>query len=146
MARVVNPDFGSGSSVVGEMLFFLALAAFVIMDGHLLLVDTLVHSFHTVPLGGYVPDGELLFVITGMLSTMVNLAVKVAAPLLCMIFLETIAMGFIARTVPQLNILSLGFPLRILVGLGVVVLTLMAHYRAIEHALRESLSLLYSMF
>ena len=45
---------------------------------------------------------------------------RVAAPLLALVFLETVAMGFLAKTVPQLNVLSLGFPIRILLGLGVV--------------------------
>jgi flagellar biosynthetic protein FliR len=45
----------------------------------------------------------------------------VAAPLLCLIFLETLAMGFIIRTVPQINILSIGFPLRIIIGMALLV-------------------------
>jgi len=48
----------------------------------------------------------------------------VAAPLLALIFLQTVAMGFIAKTIPQINILSFGFPLRILAGLAVIVLGL----------------------
>ena len=46
---------------------------------------------------------------------------RVALPLLGVIFLETVAMGFVSKTVPQLNVLSLGFPLRIMVGLGILV-------------------------
>ena len=42
-------------------------------------------------------------------------------PLLGVVFLETVAMGFVSKTVPQLNVLSLGFPLRIMIGLVVVV-------------------------
>jgi len=45
---------------------------------------------------------------------------RVAAPVLAIVFLESVAMGFVAKTVPQLNILSLGFPLRIIIGTGTV--------------------------
>ena len=59
--------------------------------------------------------------VTGLLLSAVEVALRVAAPVIAIIFLQSIAMGFVSRTVPQLNILSLGFPLRILVGFTVMV-------------------------
>ena len=50
-----------------------------------------------------------------------EVGLRVAAPLLALVFLETLAIGFISKTVPQLNILSLGFPIRIMVGLATLV-------------------------
>ena len=63
---------------------------------------------------------DLLALLVGLLTVAFELAVRIAAPLLCLMFLLTVGLGFIARTVPQVNILSVGFTLRILVGLAVL--------------------------
>lgn len=117
LAQVFNPEFNEQTEVLSQFLFMMALAIFLVLNGHHAVLHALAGSFESVPLGGYVPDGTLVGLVTGLLGSMFELGMRVAAPLLCLIFLETVAMGFVARTVPQLNILSLGFPLRILVGL-----------------------------
>ena len=66
-------------------------------------------------------DAGLVSFVTGMMLAAFEVAIRVAAPVLAIIFLQSIAMGFVSRTVPQLNILSLGFPLRILVGFAVLI-------------------------
>ncbi len=121
LAQVFSPDFDEQTEVLSQFLFLVALTAFLLMDGHHAMIGALVVSFQTIPLGGYVPDATLLSMVTGLLQSMFELGLRVAAPLLCLVFLETLAMGFVARTVPQLNILSLGFPLRIIVGLFMLV-------------------------
>jgi flagellar biosynthetic protein FliR len=119
LAQVFNPEFDEQTEVFSQFMFLAALAAFLIMDGHHAMIHALVGSFETIQLGGYVPDGRIVTVVTGLLTSAFELAIKVSAPLLAVIFLETLAMGFVARTVPQLNILSLGFPLRLILGFGI---------------------------
>lgn len=145
-AQVLNPEFGENTDVFGQMLFLTALTVFILMNGHHALLTTLVHSFSSVPLGGYMPGADVLQVMTGLLASMFELAVRVAAPLLCLVFLETIAMGFIARTVPQLNILSLGFPLRIIMGLMLVIALIIPMHEALIISIRDTLSVLYKLF
>jgi flagellar biosynthetic protein FliR len=76
----------------------------------------------------------------GLLGSVFDLGLRIAAPLLCLVFLETVALGFIARTVPQMNILSIGFPLRILLGFMVLVASIRGEMQvfidATHHALR----------
>lgn len=116
IAGVFNPDLDEQTGVISEFLFIMALTTFVILGGHRVLLATVVGSFHHVPLGGFQADGRMLDLIVGLLASMFELGARISAPLLCFIFLETVAMGFIARTVPQMNILSIGFALRIVAG------------------------------
>jgi flagellar biosynthetic protein FliR len=102
----------------------MTLAGFLLVGGHEAMVLAVLHSFDHVPAGRFAVDLEVLGLLSSMLTAAFELALRVAAPLLALIFLESLAMGFIAKTVPQLNILSLGFPLRILAGLLIVVLGL----------------------
>jgi flagellar biosynthetic protein FliR len=123
-ARLYNPDLDDEGDVLGQMLFLMALAGFLIVGGHEAMVLAVLRSFEHVPLGGLALDESLLVTVNGVLLAALELALRVSAPVLVVIFLESLAMGFMAKTVPQLNILSLGFPLRILVGLAVVMVGL----------------------
>lgn len=122
LANVLNPDTGAQSSIVSQMFFLMALTIFVLLNGHHALLATLIHSFdhNHIPIGMYRPDGSVVALLLGLLASMFELGMRVSAPLLTLVFLQTIAMGFVAKTVPQLNILSLGFPLRILMGILIV--------------------------
>ena len=115
LAEVFSPN-QEQSGILGQMLYLLALVAFLSLNGHHVLLRILVDSFATIPLGGFRIDGHVMDLIVGLMTTMLHLAIRVAAPLVCLIFLETLATGFIARTVPQMNILSIGFAVRILLG------------------------------
>jgi flagellar biosynthetic protein FliR len=121
LAQVYDPNTSDQTEVLSQLLYMMALVIFLILGGMQALVAALVASFHAVPLGAYHVNGEMLGILVGLLTAMLELGIRVAAPLLGLVFLETVAMGFLARTVPQMNILSLGFPLRIIIGFGLLV-------------------------
>lgn len=146
LARVMNPDFNEQTEVLSQLLYMVALVVFLLLDGHHALLATLVQSFDHIPLGGYLPDGGMLAMVVGLLTAMFELAIRVAAPLLCIIFLETVSLGFIARTVPQLNILSLGFPLRILMGFVVLIVGIVMQFDALSDEVSHALSDLMQYF
>jgi flagellar biosynthesis protein FliR len=101
---------------MANTLFMMGLAIFAIMGGHRVMFRILVGSFDHVPLGGFSNFQGLYTMVIGMLQIAFETGFRIAAPLLCLIFLQTVTMGFIARTVPQLNIMSVGFTIRILNG------------------------------
>ena len=146
LAGVLNPEFNEQTGVVSQFYFILALTVFVILGGHRVLVASLVGSFSTIPLGGFYADGHMLDLILGLLTTIFDLALRVAAPLLCLIFLETIALGFIARTVPQMNILSIGFALRIMVGVFLLIGAISIENDVFVQSMQHTLSQLMTFF
>lgn len=116
-ADIVNPETGEQSGVVANTFFMMALAIFTILGGHRIMLRILIGSFDTVPIGGFGDFEGLVTMVLGMLTVTFETGFRIAAPLLCLIFLQTVALGFIARTVPQLNIMSVGFTIRILNGI-----------------------------
>jgi flagellar biosynthesis protein FliR len=146
MAGIFNPDLDTESSVMAQFYYFLAVSIFIVLGGHRLLLSTLLDSFQSVPLGGFHADSQLLALVLGLLRSMFELALRVAAPLLCLVFLETVATGFIARTVPQMNILSVGFPLRILIGIGILIVSLNVESGVFVESMRNSLKALHAVF
>ncbi len=146
LAQVFNPEFNEQTEIMSQLLFFLALVAFLLLGGHHAMLVALVHSFESVPLGGYRMDGSVLDLVVGLLTATFELGIRVAAPLLCLVFLETIAMGFVARTVPQLNILSLGFPLRILLGFLLVAGIVATMFDAVSEAIFQMMRNVIALF
>ncbi len=143
LAGIINPEMGEESGgVMTEFYFIMAMLIFLTLDGHRAIVSTLLQSFANIPLGGLVIDGELMSLIVGLLASMMEVALRIAAPLLCLVFLETVAMGFLARTVPQMNLLSIGFPLRIMTGMGILIASLPSHSGIISTYLREQMQLI----
>jgi flagellar biosynthesis protein FliR len=119
-AKFYNPAIDGEADVMGQLFFFMALAGFLMIGGHEAMLLAVLHSFTHVPAGALAVDGHLPALIGGLLLAGFEMALRVAAPLLAIIFLQSIAMGFVSKTVPQLNILSLGFPMRILMGLFII--------------------------
>ncbi|MCH7545801.1 MAG: flagellar biosynthetic protein FliR [Planctomycetes bacterium] len=123
-ARFFNPAVNDEADVIGQVLFFMGLAAFLIIGGPEMMLIALLNTFEYVPLGGFVPDLSLIDFIVGLLLASFELGIRIAAPVLAIVFMESVVMGFVAKTVPQINILSLGFPLRIISGFALVAIGL----------------------
>ena len=146
LAQVITGQSGTRTDVTSQFFFVVALTVFLLLDGHHQVLTVLVRSFESIPLGGYAPRESMVRLIVGLLGSMYELAVRVAAPLLCLVFLETIAMGFIARTVPQFNLLSIGFPLRILMGLALIMALLSVMNDALAAEIDHAMGLLLRYF
>jgi len=121
-AQLFNPEFDDQTGVTGQLLFMFALALFVAAGGLNVMLHTLAQTFRHVPLGGFASFDQIVTMVVGMITIMFELGLRIAAPLLCLMFLISVGMGFLMRTVPQFNILSVGFAIRILASLIIMMM------------------------
>lgn len=126
MGRVFNPLLESQDSSVGRFYFLFAMFVYLGIGGHRILLAALVGSFKTVPVGTIALSAQTLRMVIKLFGHLFAVAFAVSAPMVLALFLTTVALGFLARTVPQMNILIIGFPVRIVVGLTVMIFTLPA--------------------
>jgi flagellar biosynthetic protein FliR len=124
MAGVIDPQFGTQVSLIGQFWNLIAILIFLAVDGHHLYIKTLHDSFTWVA-PGTLHIGQATFegVMQGT-SRMFIMAVKIMAPASAAVFFTHVAMGIIAKTVPQIPILIVGMPINIGVGLIFVGLSL----------------------
>lgn len=115
-----DPSVGDSSEllVVIQRLTFLLL--FFAVDGHLRLMEILVRSLQWVPLGQASLKGSFFAAWSSSFGALFEIGFKLAAPITAAIWLLTLALGLIGRAAPQMNLLSLDFPLR--TGVGFLVL------------------------
>lgn len=121
MAKVFNPLEGSHSNPVGRALSLTFMIVFLVLNGHHHILQALMASFEVVPLAGahLASGGPLLLKWTG---TLFISALRIAAPFMTTIFLVDLALGVFARVAPQADLFSMGFPLKILIGMGMVII------------------------
>ena len=120
IASLIDPQANAQVTVVAQWQQLLALLVFLVLDIHHLLLRALLESFRSAPPGGLVLTGIGLGGAVTLAGELFTLGVRVAAPVLVALLLTNAALGVLARTIPQLNVFVVGFPVN--VGVGLVVL------------------------
>jgi flagellar biosynthetic protein FliR len=125
MANVIDPITNEQVSVISQFKLLLAILIYLAVDGHHVLIRAVTQSFGTIPLRGLSGRPEALLEIGDrMMVGMLQVSIQMAAPALVSLFLVTVALGFMARTVPEMNIFSVGFSLRVLLGMAIVAISI----------------------
>lgn len=126
LAQVYNPDFDAQSEVVGQMLFLLALAIFVQVGGLEHMVVAVMDTFATLPPGSAWIDAAPAPLLAALTDAAFVVGLRIAMPVLLMATLASLAMGVLMRTIPQINIMTIGFAIQIILGLGVLAVSVVA--------------------
>lgn len=116
LARVYNPQLDTESDLIGQMLFFAAFAAYLAMGGLESLFDATAQSFDRLPLGGFLYTDVPLEALVGLTTSGLELAMRVAAPVTGVIILLAITLGALTKTMPQINIMTVGFAIKVMAG------------------------------
>jgi flagellar biosynthetic protein FliR len=117
IANVMDPVTSTQASIMAQLKNYMAMLIFLAMDAHHALLQALAQSFEIVRPLAFHFSTSVADQIMNLASTMFVIALKVGAPLLSTLFLTSVGLGLIARTVPQMNIFIVAMPLKILVGL-----------------------------
>lgn len=123
-ARMVDPQNGVSVPVVAQYFIIMATLVFLSLNGHLLLLQMVIQSFEILPVAETGMSREGLWLVVAWGSQMFVGAVLVAIPAVTALLMVNIAMGIVTRAAPQLNIFAVGFPLMLLLGFVLLVLTL----------------------
>jgi len=124
MANSFDPTLQTQVPVLSQMLRLLALAIFVIAGGHRLLMKALLDTFQVIPLGGPGIGASLSDSLITVLTQAFTFGIRAAAPIMMSLLLSVLVLGLIGRTLPQLNILAIGFGINSMVMLMTVSLSI----------------------
>ncbi|MBI4567246.1 MAG: flagellar biosynthetic protein FliR [Planctomycetes bacterium] len=134
MANILDPMTEEQVSVIGQLLFFVAFMAFLAMNGHHEVLRIMRWSFDHIPPAALVYREEAVKMVsgwpdgigpdapgvTGFLPRMFIHGIILSAPPMLAILFVTVAMGFMARAAPEMNVFILGFAVRILIGFWIL--------------------------
>jgi flagellar biosynthesis protein FliR len=117
LATLYDPAFEDQSTVIEQVAFWTAMMVFLAIGGHREILNAVIYSYQKVPLGGggIAPD-VMLNTAIGSLDASFHAAIRVAMPALVAFFIGTLTTGLMARSMPQMNLMSVGTAMHLIVG------------------------------
>ena len=146
MASAIDPQSGVSMPIISQFLSLLGLMMLFALDLHhwmLLLID---HSLKTVPLGGFVVTNDFFYYLIHATSNMFLVGFIIAFPIIALSWLADVIFGMLMKTMPQFNLLVIGFPIKIMVAFAVIIATLTAMMLILKGQVQEAFNALEMFF
>ncbi len=141
MAGAFNPQSDMGGNPLGDALFVLTLFIFLSLDGHHDMILGIRQSFAHVPPMSFAMTTDSLDLLVDSLAASGGLALRIAAPVCVSMLVVDLSLGMLGKTIPALNLLSVGLSLRAMIGLLVVISGLAITGGLLADAIGEGLTL-----
>lgn len=123
-ASLVDPQSGARNGVMEALYANIALLVFLGVNGHHQMLQALAASYGALPVGGGIAAGDMASLVARTLGLIFIIGVRIAAPVVLVLIVVELALGLVTRAAPQLNLMVVGAPVRLLVGLFVLGATL----------------------
>jgi flagellar biosynthesis protein FliR len=120
----VDPVRGASTPVVGQLYSILVMLTFLALNGHLMLIEVLVEGFRTLPISTQGLGADGMWTLASWGSQIFAGALTVALPGVTALMIVNLAFGVMSRAAPTLNLFAVGFPITLVLGLGVILLGL----------------------
>lgn len=142
-ASLFDAQSGFQVPVIGNFFNLVALLLFLALNGHLVLLGVLVKSFSVVPIvaGSGIGTGGWR-ALAGAGATLFQMGFWLSLPVIAVLLLTHLAVGFVSRVAPQFNVMSVGFSLFMWVGLATIIALIPFFVPAVEHIIETGLALI----
>jgi flagellar biosynthetic protein FliR len=146
MASAIDPQSGISMPIISQFLSLMGLMVLMAIDLHHWLLLFIDKSLSTVPLGGFVMQEELFHYIIHAASNMFMVGFMIAFPIIALSWLADIIFGMLMKTMPQFNLLVIGFPIKIMVSFVVLIATFSATMLILKAQMLEAFNSLEMFF
>jgi len=141
LGGVIDPITGNDGGALEQFYMLLVTLVFFSIQGHYLVITALSETVRAVPPGTFDPfhaisSGEVGALAAGLMVT----AVRIALPVMAALFLVDLGMGLVARTVPQVQVLFVAMPVKVAVGMVVLMVSLPASAHLMEGVIGNSMA------
>lgn len=124
LADVFDPSLGSSNPVFTQVLYYVTMAVFVIIGGHRVLMASMLDTFAVMPPGVAAIPAPMVESLVTALAQSFLIGIRAAAPAMTALLLTTFILGLVSRTLPQLNIIAVGFGLNSMVTQAALLLSI----------------------
>lgn len=140
IANVIDPQTGVQSPLLGQYFYIFALLFLLAVDGHHLIIDGIYHSYQLIAVDAlFLPfaSGAVAKHVVLSFVQMFITAFQMSIPVVASLFLVDVALGIIARTVPQVNVFVVGLPLKIFISFFALLISFSVLFVMIDHLFEE---------
>lgn len=146
MVSMFDPNTKSNSTLFERLMYWMSLIIFFILDGHHMIIWSFLESFDAVALGKSLITQESAMQVIHSFIQYFWIGIKIALPIIMIIIITDLTLGLVARTVPQLNIMILGLPMKIVVGLLTFSLALPMFFKGVVSAMDHIPEIMREMY
>jgi flagellar biosynthesis protein FliR len=145
MGASIDPVYGMQSPMMGNFQMILATMLLLATNAHHYLIAAMVKSYTYVPLNpGSLPQGIEFYI--HLIRDVFSLSIQLALPVFGALVLADIGVGLLSRTVPQLNIFSVMFPIKVIFGFILFILAVPFFGESVNMLFNKSLTWLLQLY
>lgn len=116
MASMYDINTQTNSTLIDRLMYWLGVVVFFTINGHHTLIIGMVESFHYIAIGDTVVLSNIGYVIETF-TKLFSIGFKIALPFILTLLLTELLMGLVSRSVPSFNVMMVGMPIKMLVGI-----------------------------
>ncbi len=137
VVNVIDPQTQSQVSITAQFQNIFTILIYLALNAHHLTIYSLVESFQIINPQEFGFSAGTMALILKLFANTFVVAMKIAAPIMAILFFISVGLGLVARTVPQMNVFIVGFPLQIGIGLLMVGLTMSFFSLVMQHHIAQ---------
>ncbi|EDP5699947.1 TPA_asm: flagellar type III secretion system protein FliR, partial [Campylobacter jejuni] len=146
MASILDPSSGTSMPITSQILNLLALMFFLAFDGHHLMLLFLSHSLGYISLGGFYPHENLMHYLNMGMFNIFIIGFTMSFPILGISLLADVIFGLLMKTMPQFNLLVIGYPIKIALGFVVLIAILLVMMQYFKNLILELFTHMQTLF
>lgn len=146
IASAFDPTRGQQTTIMGQIYATVLVLFFLLAGGHRAAIAAVLDTYRIVPMLSFGMRDSVMVLLVEMITAAFTLGIRLAVPGLLALFLTSTAMAFLSKTMPQLNILSVGFIIRVIVALGVTVFAISASQDLLLDAIWDAMDMIRESF
>lgn len=128
MVNVIDPQNKVQVPVMGNFYYILAFLVFLMVNGHHIVIRALIESYELVPIGKFYINEGMTYKLIEILGKTFSLGFRISSPIVVVMLLIDILLGVLSRSMPQMNVFVVGMPLKIIVGLLIIAISIPVFY------------------
>jgi flagellar biosynthesis protein FliR len=121
VASLLDPSTGQTTSILSKLLRLIAVLVFFIINGHHIILGTIVQSFKVLPVTSKLNIFKASRFVTEISVDIFLSALQISAPILLVVFLIDFGFGLLSKVAPQVNVFQLGFQIKPIISVLVLI-------------------------
>jgi flagellar biosynthesis protein FliR len=146
MASAIDPQSGISMPIISQFLSLMGLMVLLSMNLHHWMLLYISDSLTAIPLGGFLMTEDLFNYIIHAASNMFIVGFTIAFPIIALAWLSDVIFGMLMKTMPQFNLLVIGFPIKIMVAFAVLIATFTATMLILKIQVQDAFNVLEMFF
>ena len=115
MASTYDPNTQTQATVIENLIYFIGVVVFFSINAHHILISSMQKSFNIIPVGYSILDYNFSYILKVFLNYFI-MGIKISIPMIVVLIITDLITGIISRSISGLNVMIIGMPLKILVG------------------------------